>query len=369
MTPQTPSLPHWHRRGFTLIELLVVIGIIAVLVGLLVTGIPRVRRAAAGASTSAQLSTLAAAIQAYHSDFSAYPGPLANNQVGMQYHGTPAPNNTLSVMVLNTLRPMAALPNNQRAFITGSENLVLGLLGGLRLNVDSVSGTVLFDYDSTRIFSDPVTPAPKGAMGMNWTRPQNKPAYLQVRPGDISHPDLSVSNGAFVDAARRVAQDSSIPEFVDQYSEGLPILYMRANPGATAIAGLGGRDDAGAFLDPNLPNVPVTPQYDIAGIVQYIYDDPAGTPPSGIGTKANDSYLRHHGLQGLGDNNLGDTIDGAWKLNQKNALAYLKDPHSPGARNFQGNPRQKDGYILISAGPDRCYGTTDDIIYPGSLNP
>jgi hypothetical protein len=29
-------------------------------------------------------------------------------------------------------------------------------------------------------------------------------------------------------------------------------------------------------------------------------------------------------------------------------------------------PRQKDGYILISAGADRIYGTRDDAVYPAS---
>jgi hypothetical protein len=54
-------------------------------------------------------------------------------------------------------------------------------------------------------------------------------------------------------------------------------------------------------------------------------------------------------------------------------LAYFKDPTLNvvvGATNtFQGVPRQKDGFVLISAGPDRQYGTRDDIIYPGPLQP
>src|ERR1019366_2920981 len=86
-------MPAPHRRqprAFTLIELLVVIGIIAVLIGITVGVVSRVRRAAYGASTSAQLTTIANAIQQYYADFHAYPGPLPsgpqNSQVGIAYY-------------------------------------------------------------------------------------------------------------------------------------------------------------------------------------------------------------------------------------------------------------------------------------------
>src|ERR1039458_9486061 len=76
-------LPHRRQtRAFTLIELLVVIGIIAVLIGITVGVVSRVRRAAYGASTSAQLTTIANAIQQYYAYVHAYPGPLANTQLG-----------------------------------------------------------------------------------------------------------------------------------------------------------------------------------------------------------------------------------------------------------------------------------------------
>jgi hypothetical protein len=82
-------------------------------------------------------------------------------------------------------------------------------------------------------------------------------------------------------------------------------------------------------------------------------------------------------LQGLGKDDLSDTIDAGFQNAGKNGLAYLKDPASNastagvgGASNtHNGNARQKNGYILISPGADRVYGTTDDIIYPGSLLP
>lgn len=363
-----------RKPAFTLVELLVVIGIIVLLIGLLIPVVSKVKTSAQEADTKALIQSLDGAIQNYYNAYRAYPGPIPNNLIANE-NATPA-NFGFNTFVYGTVADNPGFDVGQsptstlHTKITGAENLVLGLCGGLR--VDTSSAQPVLKYEPAQVTQGPAS--------LNPANPKRSASFL-ADTKDLSFRVTSAGKTGHFEDESGEANDSPIPEFLDRFTAGpMPVLYMRSRPGAKANT----VPPATIDLDNNgVINEYVTAanrylapqQYDLAQIIAYTgaYN---GSWPSGMAlaasgssgrsigqgksvrradyTVAND-YLRH-GLNTVAfpfksmDKSAGATYQFPY-----DAYPYFADPNTP------NTARQKDGYILISAGRDRVYGTNDDI--------
>jgi len=285
------------RRGFTLTELLVVIGIIIALVALLIPALAHVRRKGRDAEARAQLQGIAEALETYHSTFGAYPGPAA--------------------------QPYTSSGNPQKV-LSGSQNMLLGLSFALY-----PPGFTLLDPVPvpTGGFADPTIPQGPinyGVTGPTGASPQLKPFY-SVTAKNISSPLPGTKPpawppGGFGGVDTNV-NNFKFPVPIDTYPDALPILYYRRSPGVTVpVAGADTTFTSAYCLRDN-------EEYTKAKLVTAqgnVYDQTVTNP---AGWNPTDKTLR---------------------------VKDLEDFASDG-----GLPaRARGGFILVSAGADRLYGSS-----------
>lgn len=219
-----------RKSGFTLIELLVTIGIIVILIAILLPVVAAVRKAGYATATKQEIATIAGACQAYYGDFRSYPGPISENDIDAALPPTSAAPTMIGGFALKDT-------SGNPLKVTSSENLVLGLSGGLYLTFPAGVATG-WVYDPASVG--------KGPQVLNTLLNSQKQAfaYFTPRPEEISP---TTSTGAYVPF---VVGNSAIPEYYDHIPGNIVgsangslqfgvILYMRARVGATGIAGVG----------------------------------------------------------------------------------------------------------------------------------
>ncbi len=335
------------RPGFTLIELLVTIGIIVILIGILLPVVASVRKAAFVTSTKQEMATIGAACQAYYQDFRAYPGPIAQNDIDAAAAAAVAGS---APVPPTQIPPTFALLENITGTpavtdITSSENLVLGLSGGVYLSYTTATPPAVQNwlYDFTSIGKGPQV------LNVLLNMQKQTTAYFtpkpeELPPGDPTHGYQEFGTG-----------DSYIPEYLDHipgnitgppgspisgngnYNFG-PILYLRARVGATQMLYEGTGTAASfqynfqhlfpySFSPVAVPSPTVT-----TGVSQTDFPLPSPNPPTGT------TYTYDY------------------------ADVYIANPAFTLPATGEPTPKGKDTFLLISAGADRIFGTKDDII-------
>ena len=309
--------------------MLTVIGIIVLLVSILLPVVSAVRSKGHQADTMALLARIGAGAESYNADFRAYPGPLSNAQIHIPAAGT---------------IPIKSPPGGtiQLAKVTQAENFAIGLLGGLYVeSTGSGAGEITFDPNLVG----------NGPNSLNPRNPKKGRAYMDK----VS---LATNGDGLWDYRDEVddADDSQLPEFLDKFPDPMPILIMRAKVGAIGVVS-------------NQTTFAAQQQYDLNQIIGYT--------GKGIGVgkeKPSDDEFRppvsnepdklKHGLRTVDPNATSDEgqngqMGKVYKY-PYDLYGFMRHP------SIANTPRQKDGYILISAGADRIYGTKDDAVYPSS---
>lgn len=228
------------RRGFTLIELLVVIAIIAILIGLLLPAVQKVREAAARSTCSNNLKQLSLGTHNYESTY----GKLPAMSVPLGTGGSPTQYGSIMVALMpyveqENLYKMHQATNGVtqangqtvvKTYLCPSDPYAAS--GQLSVTVNGTAGTwATTDYNANAgLFSTPNSSSFPNQASWNWRIPQFQ-AILTIQDGSSN--TVAFTERIVNAEGANVARDPSPEATVDAYKWAGPIFsnYQSKYPG------------------------------------------------------------------------------------------------------------------------------------------
>jgi type II secretory pathway pseudopilin PulG len=313
-----------RRIGFTIIELLTVMSIIVILISLLAPALNRVRRYATDVKQKAQFHSIAVALDMFNADFDGYPDSNAVDDQGLNYCGAMRLAEALVGQDLKGFNPSSRF--ERAGFGSATNPTVYPSLNypdtatysaniqsrKMYLELEHANAYMLKDiYDSVTISS--------------------AAAGISVGP---SATGFDPNTYVLCDSYNRVTNKTTGKKM------GMPILYYRA--------------DQAKYLFPTINTPPSTMKgtmSDGAYFYTYNFYDNQALIQMGMPWTSN---IYVHPLASTGTTPEGFVIGNTCPQTFYN---IIRDPKiSSGDKPYRAN-----SYILMSAGFDGQYGTSDDI--------
>ncbi|MFA6175205.1 MAG: type II secretion system protein [Phycisphaerae bacterium] len=320
-----------EKFGFTLVELLTVMAVIAILIGLLVPALNLVRKMAKDTSQKAQFHSIGVSLDIFSGENDGYP-------------------------------ESSVLPNYTTAsnLTVGAQRLAEALVGRDMLGYDPQSSWDAYvdETDKTIYASQTIknsTPAEETASLVRRKGPYLSSENIEAYEMGQLYTDATAKTGAVYDGS--IATGGSgvpAPVLTDGYRTksivinnkramaGSPILYYKANASLTGTS--------------IFPSTQITPKATSVTELQaegYIYNSNDNEALINLGLmkdQANVTTNPHHFDDAYTDPSTGNK--GRW---------FFYDTITNPKITSQPRPYNASSYLLISAGYDGIYGTTDDI--------
>jgi prepilin-type N-terminal cleavage/methylation domain-containing protein len=208
------------------------------------------------------------------------------------------------------------------ADLTSTEDLIMALLGGWKIGTGTPAPLV---FDPAQLGQGTILFNP---LRLN----ERKNAYMAFRQEELS-PTGATPTKLSNEPAFSYVKDSTIPELIDAYPDYRPLLYLRARPGAA-------NGNVNKIVVEKYTSANADAHYNLGSVQGYLRTT---TPKDTLTT------------------NTGDTTN--WPKTKD----YFTNTMTGTAASGTGGVTAKNAgtYMLISAGPDRLFGTSDDIVVGG----